>query len=524
LSENTHINPEELARNALKRLKAACKGNGVKSESIGLGQHSIDIISFEAQTILKPKPEIKTEKQPGTGKTPVMNSAQEVDSAIKAMLQSLSKDPGVTKQMTKALLDRADKGFFLDSQTITIQGLKQDFAYFENCSTCSGSKHVRCQKCHGRGREVCPRCHGKTLIPCLECHGTGFLKGPDGQQKPCFRCSGQRQMPCDLCRKTGEIPCRVCKNTKQMTCQTCKGTGGQTVTTHVSVAVETDFSYQRDQLPKPFIQHLEEKRNFLAEKGDLKVEGSKETDEQNIKIVYEASCPYGDIHFTIKDKPITAQLFGYKGALINTSPFLDTFLKPGLKYLETAASANGSVSENMRKAAKYRAIAYALLMSAKNSEKGVLKALRNKFPLGISDNFMRETASAAKKAFNNITSKPKWIGLSLGIGASSLLNFLYFLVPLRQGIETQAYAPVIDFLIIPVNILIISFAITAMIKRAFIKALGHIIPSKKRKAFQPKLTDSLILSVPAGLIIFGIFILLALSQNQAPAWVQSFLS
>jgi len=521
LSEKTHIDSDELAHHALKRLKAACKGNGVKSESIGLGQHSIDIISFEAQTVLKPKPEIKTEKQPGTGKTPAMGSAQEVDSAIKTMLQTLGKDPGVAKQMTQALLDRPDKGFFLDSQTIPIQGLKQDFSYFENCSTCSGNKHVRCQKCQGRGHELCPKCHGKGLIPCLECHGSGFLKGPDGQKKPCFRCSGQRQMPCDLCRQSGEIACRVCKNTKQMTCQTCKGTGGQTVTTHVSINVETDFSYQRDQLPKPLIQHLEEKQNLLVKKGELKVEGSKESDEQNIKIVYEASCPYGDIHFTVKDKPVTAQLFGYKGALINTSPFLDIFLKPGIKYLEAAASANGSVSENMRNAAKYRAIAYALLMSVKNSEKGVLKALRSKFPIGISDSLMQETASASKKAFNNITKKPKWIGLALGIICACIINGLYFLIPLRQGIETLAYAPVIDLLIIPVNILIVSAAITAMIKRAFVKALGHIIPAKKRNVFQPKLTGSLILSVPAGIISYAIFLLLTLGQ--APAWVQSFL-
>ncbi len=520
MEKNEPADPS-LARQALEYIRALCKGNGVKAESVSVKEFKGEIVPFTAHTYIEIRPQISEKKIAGKNSVgTVVGTEAEVQQQIDKTIISAVNDPSSREKISRLLLGRPDHGFGLHGYSLNVDFLSRDFCWHENCKTCHGSGRAACARCHGQQRETCPECRGKTMVHCPLCRGSGNINGPNGRPQACSKCHGQRQVICMMCHRTGRIACRQCKGTGTSVCTACSGSGWYTHIVHLSTQAATYFEYDRVPVPAEVMPMLDQEPGVVLKNKDIEIKPEMLPAQSNaLGVKYDVKMPFGEIVFALKNKPVKAMLFGYNAKLLEVPEFLDTLIASGMKELEAAAAGSGSVAGRLKKAGRFRVIALALLNAAQSSSKKTAGMLAKKYPAGLSIDTAKKIADLSDRATARITRKPRYYGLILGLVLVAGFYAAYYIGPGRGIITPHVGNPdlniVIDLFIIFLGGTITTICIQLAAGNALREGIGHLVPAKDRKRLVPKTRSSGWWGYAGGLVIY--FIMIEASLHYAPA-------
>ncbi|PZQ49084.1 MAG: hypothetical protein DI551_00075 [Micavibrio aeruginosavorus] len=514
-------NEQQLVQNALARVRALFRGNGVKQENIQIASHRISRHTMNAGTYLELKPAVAEKNMPGK-----LVSGQQVQSREDAMRQiegtmvAAASNATVKAQITSVLLQRPDQGFGLSKQVIPLDFLKKDFSWQEGCSTCHGTAQAPCQRCQGKRTEPCTKCSGRGLMICPTCRATGLLQG-----QKCSRCFGQRYVPCDLCQRSGMMRCRVCNATGTMKCPTCAGQGWKTYVLSLSPQAVTYFEYDAKAVPKPAADVFETQAPTLIQAGKIKVLGRIADDKENVLGAnYEVEFPFGEVVFALGKKEVKASIFGFKGDIVGFPYVLDKMIGPAVEELEEAANDVGNVAGKIKKATRYRVIAQGFLSASRTSTKKTIAHLMKLYDIGLSLGMAEKIALLADSTTSRITRKPRYYGLVLGLAAVAAMDAAYYLLPARSKIASYLPSVKFDFVLDILPMLLGGFitlmAIQFTASGAIRKALGHLMPKGQKSGIVPK-AGSVAWWGHAGAVLIPLGMMeAAASYSTAPYWYE----
>ncbi len=517
----------KLADVALRVMRHVCKGNGIKAERVTLKSFTGHMIKMAGTTYLEVRPVLREKTLPGKQVVGQLTAhRQGALGAIDQVIIAALKNGSTRRQFLELLLKRPDKGFAIaESTTLSADFLAQDFSWHETCRSCGGQGKTGCPKCNATGREVCSQCLGKTMIPCPLCRGAGLVTGQNGKSQPCSRCHGQRQIACPLCQRTGKVTCRQCRGSSFAQCTTCSGSGHFTQVIHMIPQIVTHYDYARADGPTDVLPLLDASANDLMQKGHIKISANPAQGDPNILAVeYDITFPHGGIVFMVGKQEIKGRLFGFKSRLLNLPPFLEKIIAPGIKDIESAASGQGSVAGKIKRASRYRILGYALLSAGQNTIKATTDMLMQKFPLGITKKTAEHIAKLSDSAVANITRKPRYIGLVIGLVMVSALYAFYYLGGGRNIISSYIPTPTLDIAMDIFIILLGGTLTTVCIQlsaaNAMRTALGHLVSPATRRTLIPKTRGSGWWGYLGGVIIYSIMIELTLHVTNAmtPGW------
>lgn len=514
-------NEQAIARNALERVRAILKGNGVKADSISIAAHKISHHTLNAGTYLELKPVTNERVSPGKlTMGQMVHSRDEASRAIDQAMIQAANDPAIRAQIANVLLSRPDQGFGLARQTVPLDFLKREYAWHEGCQACNGTSRSTCPRCQGRRIETCTKCSGRGLMACPLCRSTGLLQG-----QKCTRCLGQRFVPCDQCQRSGMMNCRMCHSTGLTKCTTCAGNGWKTHVLTLNAQALTYFEYDGKSIPKPAADMIETQAPALVTGQRVKISGRIADEKGNVLGAnYEVEFPYGEVVFALGKKEITAYIFGLKGELISFPDILDRLVTGAVRDLEDAARNVGDVARKIRSATRYRVIAQGFMLAARSSERKAVEQLLKIYDIGLSQGTAEKIVALADRTTSRITGKPRTYGLIAGLLVVAALGYAYYMLPVRSRIA--GYLPdvkfdvVLDLLPLIIGGLITTMAIRTAAASAIKKALGHL-SKDGTNAPAPKARSSGILGwIGTAVILLGLMEYAATNAGGAPYWYE----
>ena len=514
-----------MANKALRQIRSLSIGNGVEKDSIHIIKENSGIVNCEAITHLELTHETKEERKQGQHQVgDTIADIATLPQVVEKISSDAIKNIDMRKAMANVLLSRPDKGFSIHAEKFPIEPLNREFCYFQGCQTCEGQGKMACQACHGQKIEQCNQCHGRTTINCNFCHGSGIAKGPDGIEKQCNRCFGKRNIQCPQCQSRGNIPCRKCRGTGQTQCGTCGGVGAFTHIVRVFFSMKTLFEIDRAALPHPAIKAIENNGSKLVASSHIKVRGEAvKREDGGLAINYNVEFPYAELDIGVNGKPIKAHMFGFKGKMLKISNFLDQIIEKNYALLLRAANNDGNVIGHIRKASKTRIIGEGLLFAVTMRSKKAMMALKKKFPIGASNEIIKDIIVQSNKALINISRKSHFVGLAIGFSITGIINAAYFLGPVRvlaSNIlgDTTALA-IADFSLIPLGGVLTMVISKYMVANPLKKALGPLMSEGQRGAFKPINHNSQLPAYIGSAVIFLACVLLTKVMGATtPSW------
>ena len=110
--------------------------------------------------------------------------------------------------------------------------------------------------------------------------------------------------------------------------------------------------------------------------------------------------------------------------------------------------------------------------------------LKKRYPLGVSNEGLKNLISTSHMALQQVTSKSRYMGYAITVLIALLINAGYFLFGVRDqllGILGPQITPAIDFSLILIGGFIGNIVIKKIVQRPLQKALGHLNKNPKPK-------------------------------------------
>lgn len=516
---------KQIPQKALAKIRALCKGNGAEPDSIQITNARGKIIKCRAITHVDLECSVTEENRAGRqtiGET--LDNPQQIEAIINTLPTTAIKNQDTRKYLSDILLKRKDKGFALNDARIPVDSMERIFSSYEPCRACNGQGQSNCQRCGGKRQEVCNKCKGRAMMPCIFCHSRGYTQTPDGKQHQCKRCFGQKQLACTLCRKTGTIPCRQCNGTGTSTCQSCKGNAFNTIITTIKVYIKTLFEIDRNELPEEAYYALINQGGKLVATEHIKMTAEPvRRDDDGLAIEYMTTFPFGNLELSINGKPLKTSILGYKGKMLKLPNFLDKMVTNDMDLLKQAVTAEKGAAIKIRKAANSRIIAEAITLCLSMPPKKAMLTLKKKFPLGASNNFLKDVITTANKALANVTRKTRYSGMGVGMIIAAFIDAAYFMSGARTAIlnatQQENVVMLCDLLLIPLGGFIGAMAAQAMAQQPLRKALGPLVPDRARGKFK---ATPVIQTWPSyaisALTLLAVIYIVKLTGHTPPSW------
>lgn len=531
--KNPDIDPA-LPQQALKTLRSLIKGNGIKTQALTLKQCEGEVLNFDARTLIKISSKTTSSTLPGkiSGGT-VCQSSGELNTAVEKALKDVASSDTSSDKVAKTILERPDKGFGLFKEQIKLPSFDQEFFVHENCPKCQGKKQTACVNCRGQKQIKCIHCRGLRHMPCKHCRSTGFIQTPNGKREKCRYCRGRGKTTCTYCHGKGMMLCPKCQGKGFAQCPTCNGTGGQTQKTQLEVYADLSFQYDQQELPQDLCRILDKNAssfvkqdNIKLQLQDLPAEEKAKIPEDLVVINYRAALPYAKVRFTLKDETFDGILCGYQGKLLNLPPFLEQIAEKGFHDISFAAANRGDVAKQIKLAARFRLLRDILVQTALHKPQKAIGKLKKRYPYGITEQTLKLASLNADKAYKNITRKPRYIGMGIGLVLTALFYGLYYLGPLRgiasPFLQTALNQMIVDLLIIFIGGALTTSSIQITASRALQNAVGQFLPPQYRNKLKPRAGKSAIWGYIGGLCLYFLMIeITAHTENPTPVWYLS---
>ncbi len=524
-AETPPNDPNELPTRALKKIRALCKGNGVKVDQVNIKKSEGSTVKCEALTHIEIHTEVTHETKKGKSIIGnLMKDPAEIEKDITQTVDKLLKNDETRKKISNLLIERPDQGFSLHGEYFALDALSKSYTLHEACKSCNGHSKTACNRCNGRKQEMCTQCHGKTLITCMHCRGSGYMQGAEGKQIQCNKCHGRQQSGCPLCQKRGTINCRQCRGVGTQSCSNCGGAGIFAHVTNLVIKLKTLFEIDRTTIPNNVVPLMENNGSNLVEKKHILIEAEAvRRKDDGLAIKYATQFPYGDLDISIGKNTISFNVFGYNCKLLKVPPFLDKLTAKGFKEINKAAAGEGSVSEHIQNASKYRLVNNAINLSLTMPKKRAYAQLKKKYPMGASDKRLHNLIIFSNKAFANVTRKPRYVGLGIALFIISLLDAAYFIGPIRgivmPHLQNDMFKMLADLSLIPIGGLLGAFIIKTTAKRSMQKVLATLKNAGNGKIPSPKTHSSGLWSfIGAAVILLIIVEITRHTGALTPAW------
>lgn len=503
-----------MKRKALAQVRTLTRGNGVEKDSIHIIKENSSTVNCEAITHLELNHETLEKQQKGQHQIgDVIESAAALPKIIDKLSTDALKNTDMRKAMANMLLSRSDKGFSIHAEEFEIEPLSKEFCYFQPCEPCQGHKKTTCPACNGQKIMQCNKCYGRTTISCNFCHGNGITRGSDGVEKQCNRCFGKRSIKCTHCQSRGSITCRKCNGTGDTKCSTCGGVGVFTHMIKVFFKIKTLFEIDRASLPHPAVKIIEDKGSKLVKDGHIKIQGEPvKREDGGLAIQYNVQFPYTALDIGINGKPFKIHMFGFKAKMLKVSNFLNQLIEKNYALLIRAANNDGNVVAHIRKASKTRMIGEGLLFSVTMRPKKAMMALKKKFPIGASNELIKDIIVQSNKALINISRKSHFTGLAIGLVITAIINAAYFFLPVRH-IVSGLLGETIALTAIDFSLILLGGGITMMLSKYMAasplkKALSPLMSDQQHTTFKPINHNSQWPAFAGSVVIFIIMVAL----------------
>ena len=543
---NLQVDPRLLAK-ALKKVQGLVRGNGLRVEDVRLdGEHQVKMYRFRARSFLRLATEygIKTEAGRNT-KCELMPTQESFHHAVAQVIIDARLIPEKRKQIVDFMFARSDKGFGIKDQRIKFQFLTRDFVQHEKCIGCKNTGRVGCSKCQGHGVLSCVNCQGRRQVVCPRCRGTTKVH-LNNETVPCDYCRADGKINCPKCAGRGQQKCGSCAASGSLLCQPCAGSGWLSHMAHIETYAQMFFDFDREGMPQPLVSLIEKNAARLVEKNDIEVSltkgwgqqeravqagglpVAKDTDNEPDDMIwldYDAMCPYGSVVFQLKERELSANLFGFQARLNDCPPFLEGLTKIGQQALIEASTGQGDVSGKIRKAAKYAVLRDIITQTLrlKNPIK-TQQFMLSKYAAGMSPNKFAQLISATDLSVRHITRKPRIIGLVFGLSVFTALTAFYFLAGARVMIHMPLWALWGFDALFPV--LGIFFGIAGAKFAALWsqnRALKGVVADDVLRHILPKAGRVVWWAIGLSMIIFLGILSFSWFNNAAPEWVYYFL-
>lgn len=514
---NSGFDFNDLSQRALKNIRALAKGNGAAPDAIQIKEINDSFVKCEAITHLELQPNIEQKQKEGRIQVgELLKDLPTLEKTIQEQSTKAIKNDEIRKLMVRMLLERPDHGFSLHAEHFDMPALKKTYSVQQNCGDCQGHAQKPCGRCNGQRMEVCNVCHARGMITCNRCHGSGTQQNQNGQQSACTYCHGARQITCPTCQKRGQISCRQCKGTGTTKCNTCKGQGAFTIINEVNFAMKTLFEIDRAELPHPAVKAIETVGSRMVERSHIKVHGEQvKREDGGLAIQYQVQFPYANLLLSLNGQPIKAELFGFKGKIVKLPAFLENMVGSQVALLEQAARGKNA-EPNIVKASKTRIISEALALVLQNPRKAALFKLKKRYPLGISNDGLKNIITNAHQGLKQLTSKSRYGAYIIASIVNLVITMGYFL-NLRAIITPSLnnnMMMVLDLALIPFGGFI-GYVITKfIIRRPLIKALGHIVKNPKLREVGAWQNYAL----SAGIFVIALSVLFLMGKDM-PSWI-----
>lgn len=515
---------DEYKDNAMNKVKEMVKGNQFNPDDVILEKMEGEILHFQAENILTIVTKNSHKKVSGRVEGPVLvSNDQAAREAMNNEYIRLSQDSSLEKKIREVLLNREDQGFALNNNVIPLPFWKKEFVAYEACQTCKAKGTVSCQPCAGKGIDQCPRCNGSGIDHCGHCNGSQMIQGPQGNQVQCPICNGNGHLSCRSCGQSGTIQCSTCRSKGITQCPNCKGSAWVSMVFVQEIEARTAFDYPKNRLPEKVVAMIEKHGAKIKSHANIKIsedmvsvvnaddaEKAKATEEDNkrhdykIPIIYEVFLPYGHMEYNIAGKNYYTFLFGTQERLTHVSPFLDDLLLNGLRKLSDAAENRGSVVENLLKAAEYRTIKEGILYTTSmHSLSKAKRMLLQSNALGLSNDTAVDIIKKTDFILQNITKKPRNIGVIISTILSIGLFCTYFMSPLRNSIISIIPSQNLHIIIDVVYLLLSSSLGILLIKMMCTSRIKKVINRLDiKKISSPRLGSTLYWAISLSFIAF----------------------
>lgn len=512
---------ERVRENALKKMVALARGNGIKVDKIKIAHAAALTYSFKAQGFVRLTTHYTSKTEPGKSeKGEKIGTPDAFEAALRNMTMDAQKDNAKRQVVLDAVQKRADSGFGAKEDILKFDTLTRDFVSHEGCGTCATTGKTTCPRCGGNKMMTCQNCHGRQVILCPNCRGTGKVNR-NGSQSVCTRCKGRTRIQCPHCQGRGSTPCKGCNASGQAACGACKATGWLSHFAHVELIGHLHFNYERQGLPRELSKLIDAFGSRYAEKKDLEatvLTNAYQEDEprETVPIGYEVTAPYGEITFTLGKKPVEATLLGWNGDLIKAPDFIDDLTKKGQEDLRRAADGQGNVGEHLRNAAKYRILRETIIICAgKIQTRKALSQIMARYKVGISSEKIVQLMAQANRALHIITRKPRIVGLSAGALLFAGISAAYFMA--GRGIVFDAFRmnvaavdpllliSMIDVCLVLIGIMMGVSSSQIFAKLALKKTLQGLASPAGIKRIMPKIGWTLWAATAISLTLTGVF-------------------
>lgn len=540
---------QKLLDRSVKRMKSLVNGNGANPDSIEVDDYEeIRQYRFPARVQIKLLSRFGVRIEPGRNTlAELAGSKDEFQKKIHGIIMTTRTTKEKRQQIIDFVFSRSDKGFGIKSQRTLFKNLTHDVVMHEQCHTCSHSGDVACPRCHGKGGVTCSRCRGRRQIHCTKCGGSGHMHTPQGN-RPCDMCRASGNIPCSLCHSRGLMKCQGCAASGRVRCNKCSGTGWLSHLAHIELEGIIHFGFDRTNLPLHLAELIDDRGAALVKRGDLSVdmvpdvlpkvkpdsdtdvhpEATNQEEDTMIYIDYDVTCPYGPIHFKVEDRVVPAIMLGWQARLIDAPPFLEDFAKTGMEAIREAALGNGPLVELLQKACRFtvwKELISQILLSG--NLKQVMEVLLNRYPTGLDYKHMQELIPQADQAVRMVTRRARYIGMSVALVAYEGLVFLYYIEPVRAGLQVHLPVPalmnLIDFVMLWIGVLfgVLGGKFAAIFSRN--KAFSGVVSDDVLRARLPRAGGTILWSL--GLSVLGTLAILFygfVSGSTLPDWLQHF--
>lgn len=436
---------------ALSGIRDMVKGNNIDPASVKLNSFEGEILNFQAEMLINVS--YSSTKKSAGGKAQghfAVESESAAQDLMKGEYYAMRGDAGLIDRIIKILTGMPAHGFAKSDMKLALPFWRKSFVVHYGCTSCNKAGKIKCTRCNGSGTYNCPKCFGNGMSSCNTCNGSRTVVDHNRGRIPCYTCNGIGKVSCAGCRQTGRITCMGCGGRCQIQCSKCTGSGWMSMIHDMYIEGMTKFNYPKERLPARVVQLIEKLKDKLAHHAQIRVAPyqpslmnaqnpniqtkDKNADDDNalqIAVLYDVILPYSNLSFDIGSKSYYAFLFGTKGIVDHSSPFLDEALSEPLRKLNDISENRGSPIDALKMVASYRTSREALLLVIQHAQSKATKELLKNNYIGLSYETAKKLIQLADSAINKVTHKMRTAGLVVGVIATTATMITYFLSPLR---------------------------------------------------------------------------------------------
>jgi len=507
--------PIELIKKAESRIQTQVKGNGADPKDFTLNVKRQGIGIFRAQTSFQIETDIQQKREKGRKNTGRVVPQGQMDTEVRGFISNLTTQDSTISTAKDIIQKMPLNGFGADKEIIPLTAQKTIFCEHVNCQQCQGQGKSKCARCHGKAQMPCNLCNGRGLLKCMQCHGVGTIQSGD-KRIPCTMCQGRREKYCTQCKGQRVVSCTACQAKGMTSCTICGGEGVQSVITTITPLLKTTSIVHipdLDEDSKRMVARVG--ADILARGGHITIKAIKpvsddENDDDQAHIDNNAVYYQGRIEWAVADfnyggKRHDITFAGKKGAVCESSNFMDMIIDKPLTQIKKAANGEGFVAGLLKDACDYRVSRETLSFIANGNRKKAHAQLCKIYKLGTSSDTLKNITQYGYQALKNVTKRPRYIGLTIGLILSCGLSYLWFMHGLRD--HTAQYDEMVRYAIDVVPCMI-AIAMTILL----IKGVGYItlkstmrdIGITKYKA--PALGKAGLYAVIGNMVIWGGFV------------------